>query len=1060
MGDVEPWLISVAAAARTFRERLDAGDHGVWTAAVERAWLDAVADSRDDWLVRRRAWSGVDITPPAPGASYSPDHAAWVDVVSEISQATARGESGVAATHVSTAAPFSELLRPVVAVAQRRLTLHVDESCRSAAGVGGGAMAELEADLYERLVAVTGRVLDSELDRMRRPGRAFLRAVGAALPAAGREIYDDFVEVHRGSGWRLLFERYPVLARLMATTVLLWVEASAELLERLAVDRAGLSALGVPAGAVVTGLEPSVSDRHRGGRTAVIVTFDGGPRVVYKPKPVQAEALVAATIGWLNGRGLSPALSPGRVLVRDGYGWAAFVEHTPCSSPAEVRTYFTRAGMLLCLLHVLRTTDAHYENIVAAGDQPVLVDCETILYPDPRPLVPRSGSDTSDSVPATVLRTGLLPCWQEVDGRPYDSSGLSGLDGSTSTVATWRWVDRESDDARLELVPEPPSSHNRVMLDGRPVAAEDHADELVDGFLRCYDLLLRHRDDLVAPGGPLRETRGVPIRFIFRPTRVYGAVLAGSLTPDVLRDGLAFGIHLDTLAAAFVSVNRQPPSWPVLAAETRALERLDVPIFTLEAGATGLTLDDGTVLEDVFARDTTLGVTAALGCLSAEDRPRQAGLVSAAFRARTARLPTEPAQARAQNLGSHVWDGDAMVDLARRIGDGLLDSALQAGDGALTWVGPSLLESIGRYRLNLVGTGLYDGTSGIATFLGAMAKVTGEVRFGQGALAALHGIRQRSDAGGGDRARDYGDSLGLGIATGLGGDLFAVASVYRSVGEAAADLAEDAVRLASLALPAALPGDESFDVLSGSAGALLGLLALYETTGSERVLALAIETGDHLLEHRTVRRGHRVWLTVSGRALTGFSHGAAGIAYALARLHAASTERRFRDAALEAVGYERAWFDRDHGNWPDLRPEGSRDPAGFCVKWCHGAAGIAIGRVGMLRYSPLEGARDEIEVAVRTTAARLVQREDHLCCGNFGRIEALLVASQAIPDTPWRDQARQAAATIVHDRRRNGFHVNGLGERENPSFFQGMSGIGYQLLRLARPELPSVLLLE
>jgi lantibiotic modifying enzyme len=114
----------------------------------------------------------------------------------------------------------------------------------------------------------------------------------------------------------------------------------------------------------------------------------------------------------------------------------------------------------------------------------------------------------------------------------------------------------------------------------------------------------------------------------------------------------------------------------------------------------------------------------------------------------------------------------------------------------------------------------------------------------------------------------------------------------------------------------------------------------------------------------------------------------------------------------------------------------------------------------MLKHAPVEGAREEIAVAARTTANRLLQREDYLCCGNFGRIEALLVASRAIPDSPWQKQARQAAMSIVSSSHRNGFHVNGLGERENPSFFQGMSGIGYQLLRLARTELPSVLLLE
>ncbi|MBZ5604295.1 MAG: hypothetical protein LAO79_18490, partial [Acidobacteriia bacterium] len=78
--------------------------------------------------------------------------------------------------------------------------------------------------------------------------------------------------------------------------------------------------------------------------------------------------------------------------------------------------------------------------------------------------------------------------------------------------------------------------------------------------------------------------------------------------------------------------------------------------------------------------------------------------------------------------------------------------------------------------------------------------------------------------------------------------------------------------------------------------------------------------------------------------LTGFSHGAAGIAYALERLSRATAMAEFRDAASEARAYESAVFSKDRGNWPDLRFPVTKLGPVFQTTWCHGATGIGLGR--------------------------------------------------------------------------------------------------------------------
>jgi lantibiotic modifying enzyme len=87
----------------------------------------------------------------------------------------------------------------------------------------------------------------------------------------------------------------------------------------------------------------------------------------------------------------------------------------------------------------------------------------------------------------------------------------------------------------------------------------------------------------------------------------------------------------------------------------------------------------------------------------------------------------------------------------------------------------------------------------------------------------------------------------------------------------------------------------------------------------------------------------RAWPTLNGRLLTGFSHGAAGIAYALTRLYEITCKDTLLGAAQEAVEYERSVFMADFDNWPDLCY--SEPMEVDTSAWCHGATGIGLSRL-------------------------------------------------------------------------------------------------------------------
>ncbi|HBE31803.1 MAG TPA: type 2 lantipeptide synthetase LanM, partial [Cyanobacteria bacterium UBA11368] len=376
---------------------------------------------------------------------------------------------------------------------------------------------------------------------------------------------------------------------------------------------------------------------------------------------------------------------------------------------------------------------------------------------------------------------------------------------------------------------------------------------------------------------------------------------------------------------------------------------------------------------------------------------------------------------------------------------------LYAAD-SVTWIGMGYLPNAQRMQLQPLGYGLYDGADGIALFLAALAKITGNAEFRDLALCALQDLRkllQEIDP----------NEHGIGGASGLGSIVYTLVRVSQFLDEP--ELLDVAKLAASLITQESIAKDRYFDIIAGAAGAILGLLSLYQAKPDPFVLDKVQALGYHLLINRTRSdSGLRAWATLQGKLATGFSHGAGGIAYALLRLYKITQETDFLAAAEEAIAYERTLFSHSAGNWQDVRD----DFPSFMTSWCHGAPGIALGRLGGLEILDTTEIRQEIAVAINTTQRFGLPPLDHLCCGNFGRMEVLLVAASKLSRPELGNTVQKQAALVVRNAKQLGsFYLfpSLSGELYNPGFFQGTAGIGYQLLRLAYPDLlPSVLLWE
>jgi lantibiotic modifying enzyme len=210
------------------------------------------------------------------------------------------------------------------------------------------------------------------------------------------------------------------------------------------------------------------------------------------------------------------------------------------------------------------------------------------------------------------------------------------------------------------------------------------------------------------------------------------------------------------------------------------------------------------------------------------------------------------------------------------------------------------------------------------------------------------------------------------------------------------------------------------------------------------------------------------WVTPipATKPLAGFSHGAAGIAWALLQLYRLTGEERFRTTALQAEAYERSLFSRENENWPDLRKLDTPGQAtdgdhySFMTTWCYGAPGIGLARLSSIEHVDGAAIRAEIDTSLKTTMSQGFGLNHSLCHGDLGNLELLLQASSVLDKPQWGFQVERTAAMILDSFDRYGWLCGNPQRVESPGLMTGLAGIGYGLLRLAEPSrVPSVLVL-
>ena len=1049
----------MASGAATLRERLgapappDSYDPVVDPRLVLDVWHAALGTERSA-LTARLAWQGLAPDRAAALVSrplyVSGDLPAWTDWVSALVEkagSLARERAAGASSDLPPSVapdepPFIELGVAVLQLSRERLG-PISEGI-----LGAPALRALDDQLLAEVGSLAGMALYESFQRFRQ----------TLPPADVTRSYGLFIEWMLTGGLAPLLSEFPVLARHLALAGERWTATTRELITRLAEDRDLLAATfgdGTDLGPVVA-LDPALSDPHDGRRRVARLTFAGGVRVVYKPRHQGIERAFNHLLEWANVRGLDPSQRTTRMVERSSHGWSEHVSPAPSFTRDAASTYYRRAGGLLCWAHLLRARDLHMENIVATAGGPVAIDLEVLLQPvrpDEDDLAPQGeeGIAGRGTHHVSCLTTGMVSLVElHADGIAADVGGLRGSADAlaASDVRVWRGQ-RTPGISPANGCPDQGRTLNAVMVEGRRAQPEEYAADIIEGFDATYRFVLDHRGELVRPDGPLRELAGQRSRVLARRSHQYAVLLQALNTPRFQRDGALRGAQLELLLRPFAGSRERPAVWPVLEAEQDALERLDVPRFTAPTDGTAVCEDARTLLDGYLRQSGYDAVHDRLAAMSERDLAIQRQEIQRALdntvdtRFRHAVLPPpdhgsqgSPAAHAAQLGAAAVAIGRELLALCGEPGfTDRADAATEADDYAI-----------------------YRGLAGLPVFFAALAAVTGSPEWSAAARASsvrLSGVTGPSSLG-------ITEDWPLGFGSGVGSLVYDLALTGRLLhDDALIDAALDAARSITAAR---IEADRHLDVVGGSAGALLALLSLHRLRPEPWIVDLAERCARRLETAEVRSEGRSVWPLPGNRRFLGFAHGVAGIGAAALALAAVTGRPRWRAMGDRAFDTLRSAFDERDANWPAELAAGRPVPPRM-VAWCHGAPGIVLAVSRALDIAPERAILTQAGAAVDAIARVRDHVEEHVCCGNLGRAEALLAAGRRL-EIAGSERVAIEMGLRVAERAGLRQHVRLASSGycypvRDPGFFRGLSGVGYQLLRLSAPDvLPSVLAVE
>jgi type 2 lantibiotic biosynthesis protein LanM len=850
-----------------------------------------------------------------------------------------------------------------------------------------------------------------------------------------KQRFDHFIQLlAQPESYISLLKKYPALNGVIQKTYDQYFHNMLTVFSRLSKDMKQISNLYFNGEILTLKKIKAGGDPHCNGQSVMTLEFENGHTLIYKPRSLNIDLAFYTFLNWVNKKHDFQFYIP-KIIAHENYGWYEFIEHLPCQNLNEVKLFYKRLGGLLSISQLLGSNDLHAENIIAYGSHPIFIDLECTLRPSlKKPLASYQNYLTRHF----VIDTSLLPLQssQKNASISADMTGLGKKHLHAPTVVKIKWINAGTDNMQLAKVKRKilpfkniPFVRNHII---DPMA---HENSLLEGFEKTYLLIFKKKTLLSSPKSPLIGFKSTLVRVVLRPTETYTKLLNESFHPLLFHNAEAYLKHIKWLEEN----NRQHLSDSILTSEMADILSNNIPYFYCHANQKKTYGSQSEPVELLMKSTPYKNMMNQLAQFwNPEDLALQKKLIQSSYSIAREKKnkKSSPSQFKTLSKG-HLHKKS--LGQAKKILDELIERAI-VEKNYITW--PSVkTQPDYSVALDFTNLDLYSGASGIGlTFLYA-SEIYRNEQYKNIAHQVLNILLEAIE-------KNTLTLSTIGAYSGLSGIVYTLSCFYYKLPSLKI---QKALMKVLTKIETLIENDQQLDIIEGCAGFIAVLIyakPLIEKNNFNRLLKKCVE---HLLKLYPEPSVLTPFQKKNGysQALLGFSHGVAGIAWAL---NHANVYLKRTDVSLwvqEALIYEDQYFNKIKNNWPNFI---KKSPS-YQTAWCHGAPGIGLSRLTM-------NLPDKMLSAEKNTLKNGFSGNMCVCHGSLGNLEFLHQLKNKIPSKKRKTNYLKAWSNTISQIEQNGLTLQVPSTLFLPGLMLGNAGIAYQLMRLVSPEkVPSILMM-
>lgn len=351
------------------------------------------------------------------------------------------------------------------------------------------AFPAVRKHIYEEFLGISKMVLIYELH--------CYREAGLLIGDSSEERFESYNEIVGTEEFHHYIEKnYPVLEYLFQRKMEHAVKCVESISEAFINDKEELSNVFGKKFGKIDDMEIGNGDTHQLGKTVAILTGDFG-KVVYKSRDFYNDSALNDIVEFLNRYSIRCKLKKNRVLGKKGYGWQEFIETKECMNDEEVARFYYREGIYLAIFYIFNSGDMHYENIIADGEYPRMIDTET--------LVTLSGyknislkENVHNFARDNVLSTSFLPIKNKRNVMDVDLCGLSGGNLKSQKMKEYDIENYGTDQMKLvrKYICQQMEQTNIPKMNGEQVNILAWREQLIEGFEDAMNIFYKNKEQL------------------------------------------------------------------------------------------------------------------------------------------------------------------------------------------------------------------------------------------------------------------------------------------------------------------------------------------------------------------------------------------------------------------------------------------------------------------------------------------------------------------------------------------------------------------------------------